>query len=354
MITPNSLLIVSNTTPIYVGESFNILVGYVGADGSLTPLTPAQFIYRILNNNQSQITDNTQNQETTLINTEANNNSALSIISGVALSIGLTSPPPLVFTANYAGSYGIYIEYGDVSQIFYFVAVKNIQRIGYSQLYTILKQELPSSYCNDINTSSGNYLDNYASCMVLQDMYTTLYNIVYQQYPSNGYNANWEYALNGTNNVLTNAVYPAQVTNLLWQIPYQTGITWYDLTLFLAKLCYYWTGQSAVVTIDNDTNIIIYSINGLSAWVLGDSVSGLLGETTYLSNLNDDLFVNVVVTLILRLFPVQVKFTLSFSTNNPLDTLTSIGYSYLGDLRPRLGLAYLGDSFSPFNIEAYI
>lgn len=320
MILPNSLLITTNTTPIYVGDDFNVLVGYVGNDGSLIQLNPSQFSYSILQNTNNQITDNND----------------------------------LSFTANYIGSYGILITYGTLTQIFYFMAVKNIQRIGYSQIYAVLKQELPSSYYNDINTNSGNYLDNYASCMVLQDMYATLYDIVYQQYPSNGYNANWEYALNGTNNVLTNAIYPAQVTNLLWQIPYQTGITWYDLTLFLAKLCYYWTGQTAVVTIDSQNNIIIYSLGGISAWVLGDVINGLLGETTYLSNTNDDLFVNVIITLILRLFPVQIKFTLSFSTSNPLDTLTNIGYTYLGDLRQRLGLAYLGDSFAPFNTEAYI
>lgn len=321
--TPNSLVFQANTNPIYVGQAFSPLVGYIDNTGALTQLTEGDITYRIFNNTNQRLTD-----------------------------LG-----NFVFVPNELGSYAIIIDYdtgsGILHGIFYFYVVNPIQRLGYNQIYTILKQELPSSYSNTVNTASGNYLDNYASAQTLAYMYQTLYNMADQQYPANQYNTNWEYALNGTNYLFLKARYPNLVANLLYQVPYNTGITRFDLTRFIAKYCYYYTGSAVTVYIDGENNITVYAPNQNITWILGDPEFSLLGQTTYLGSIQYNLFGYLLLTFLLRYFPVQIKWTLNFSSDNPLDILTFQGYTYYGDIRPIVAMAYQGDAGSPFNLLGY-
>lgn len=323
---PNSIFITTTSTPIYVGQVFQAVVGYIDNTGILTQILPTDpnLTYKILNNTNNQ----------------------------------LSNQGNLMFIPNQLGSYGIYFTYNNGTKILtnylYVLAINPLQRLGYNQIYTILKQELPSSYNNSVSSTSGNYLDNNASVQLLTYMYSVLYGISDSQYPANGYTTNWEFALNNSNNLFLLATYPNLALNLLYQVPYQTGITRYDLTLFIAKFCYYWLGEPIVVYIDGNTNIIVYVEEPSITWTLGDAVLSLLGITTYLGNSDYDIFAVLLIQFILRYFPVHLNWTLTFSSADPLAILTDVGYTYYGDLRPIVGMKYLGDPTYPFNIIGYI
>lgn len=322
---PNTIFITTISTPIYVGQVFQAVVGYINSSGTLIQIFPTDInlTYKILNNTNNR----------------------------------LTNSGNLLFVPTQIGSYGIYFTYNNGTEILssylYVLAINPIGRVGYNQLYSILKQELPSSYNNSIDPNSGNYLDNIASVKLLAEMYKVIYTMASMQYPSFGYTTNWEFALNSSNNLFLLATYPSAALNLLYQVPYQTGITRYDLTLFIAKFCYYWLGQSVVVYIDSDINIIVYIAEPSITWTLGDAELSLLGISTYLGNSQYDLFGFLLTRFILRYFPVHIKWTLTFSETNPLDILNDVGYTYYGDLRAIKAMKYLGDQVYPFNIIGY-
>ncbi len=323
----NALVVKAFPELIYFANAFSILVGYIDPFGELHKLTPSDYTYTILTRN-------------------------LTVNNGL-------------WTATQPGSYGIVFNYTVapvplpplplvISSIFYFYVATPLKQMSYNKLYTIFKQELPSSYNNDIDINSGNYLDNYATVNILNDTYKLIYNIISQQYPSNGYTTNWEYALNGTNRLFQIAKYPAEITALLYRIPYNTGINRHDLTLFIAKYCYYFLGYPVIVYIDSNSNITVYAAGDNPSWILGDAIDSILGSTTILGSENSNLFAYLLLLFVMRLFPVQVLWSLTFSNTNPDPSLlTDVGFTYFGDSRAIVALKYLGNSFFPFNIEGY-
>lgn len=329
----NSLIVKAFPELVYFANAFSILVGYIDPLGELHQLTSSDYTYTILTPN-------------------------------LTVSNGL-------WTATQSGSYGIVFSYNApspplpepqlITTIFSFYVATPLKQMSYNKIYTVFKQELPSSYNNDIDINSGNYLDNYATVNILNDTYKLLYNIIGQQYPGNGYTTNWEYALNGTNRLFQIAKYPSEITALLYRIPYNTGINRHNLTLFIARYCYYFLGYPVIVYIDSNNNITVYAVGNNPSWILGDSTYSVLGSTTILGAENSNLFAYLLLLFVGRLFPVQVLWSLTFSSVNPAPVppdppglLTDAGFTYFGDPRAIVALKYLGNSLYPFNIEGYI
>lgn len=251
------------------------------------------------------------------------------------------------------------------SVLYYLRAINYVGTVGISQIESILRQELPLGYSIGYNYQSGNYLDIKATSEVLNKTYETLYELRYSLFPQKDYLGlyplQWESALNNSKNIITFAVYPSQIIRLLWQVRFQTGITRFDLTLFLAKFAYYWTGTPIVVWIDLFNTIKIYKIIG-DTWILEvDPYTTLYDNTattgsTILGNdTQDSVFEYLIGTYVFRLMPVDYKYNLLFSDTSFLDIdLTRVGWTYRENYNTDIqALAYYGDQLSPINILGY-
>lgn len=185
----------------------------------------------------------------------------------------------------------------------------------------LINKELPNIY----NASNKlNMIDNYASAGVINKLYNYVYELFYNAITSigttinglSGYNNNWETVYIEVTNFLQNAAYPAKFLNTLININTQCSVQRFSIAITLSRLCYQFlnTYTPVYIVYVPSTNIylitIYYSDN--NAWILGDNIYSVLGETTILANSNLKSFLWIIQTIANRLIPASIKFMIQY------------------------------------------
>lgn len=336
-----SLLITTNKSIYVQSDTFQVTPGLIFTDGSLNVASLSDISFTILNGSN-------------LIN----------ILDSVNL----------IFNMQLTGSVTILFKHTSLLTIDT-IALLNIQIIPAFQFvsqqdaFYLINQELPSViYTNDKYDSIGgiqpNYTDNQATAFVVGQLYQTMYEIFSQIYPNQSYTSNWEFALNGTNNLISNSPNATQIIALLAQMWTQTSLSVFNLELFLTTYIYLRTGISVTVYIDDN------SVNFAEYWILGTST---LGNDTYLAPsvpgyvsvaitiFNNTLgtpFENELNALIERLMRADViTYTVNYTNISPTAPPYNLTYaSYTYEFDPRLlytkALTYIGGT-APFNLTGY-
>lgn len=327
MIKRDTLFVTTNLKIIFISNIFIVLVNYVSpTDGSLQIVTN----FTVTNLSPSMVI-------------AMPNNRFQAILDGsVTLIIEAT-----INNVVYSSTINL--------NIFPFLQYMSQDRI----LYT-LRQELPTSYTSSTLNTSGHYLDVYATSVCLNEVYKQSYDIV-DNILVNNYNKNWELAFNGSKNLFLNGKMPSSLLKLLYQIPSETGITQFDLLLFIARFAFYWYNQPVIVWLDG--NIIRIGIDEVEVWELDVPGKTELGETTILGGEGGFLFQDQITNIINRLFPVWYGYQIIFqdqSITDPVfktpftDYLEKVGFTYRENYNQDIiAYQYTGDNAYPNNIVGY-
>ncbi len=220
------------------------------------------------------------------------------------------------FTTQKIGSYALQVFVNDVMvKLFNIYTYENLAIINSRNIYTIFNQELPRIYNSN---NPYNEADNYAISRMFAEYYAFMYEAYSNSFMSLGingeYNRNLEELYFSSQGVISSAVNPAQIINLLIQISAQTGTTFSDIAIFISKLVYAITGTVAPVRVyQNAANELchIELYYNPRLWRLGVDGFTELGRTTILgSPSNQSLVSYLVLVMVNRLMPVNVKWVI--------------------------------------------
>lgn len=206
----------------------------------------------------------------------------------------------------------------------------------------LINQELPQiAYNGEQYDEFGNvqpmYTDNGASAYIFAQLYTTMYNIFGQIYANGGYTANWEYALNGTNNLFSNLPAARQLLALLRQAWVQTALNVFDMELFLTKYIFFRTGISTLVYIDDQT------VNFVGYWILGSSSLGV--NTILAPNLSANPNCNIIIFNDTFTINVQAEIEALIYRYMRADATVSIQFVAAADI-PAYGLVEVPEHYT--------
>jgi hypothetical protein len=208
------------------------------------------------------------------------------------------------------------LEYPDLPpKLFSLYAYESPQPITPELILGILNGELPSIYNpNDELNKADNFGMSTVLAAIYQQVYTLFYNSIMSVGSGNQYNQNWEFVYIGINNLLQNAAYPAQLLSTLMRIPTQTSIQIAPMALFISRIAFQYSGSTTPVQIVYNLASDEYLINLYTSenvgWQLGVPGRTELGESTYLFETRASAFLYILCSIIGRLMPVQIKYSL--------------------------------------------
>lgn len=256
-----------------------------------------------------------------------------------------------------------------------FVAITQTIQLTSADIYNLLQQELPLGvYNTDIDSESGVYIDNLATSTIIGGFYNILSSMNNLVYPENQYDANWEYVVNNTYNLLSAPADPsfndykaALVIQFLRNIKTQVSLSPFDIVSAITTYIYLRTGREILVFLGES------NIDPTQYWILGVSTlnnntrlapSGNLNRQNliiYIFDLLDILSDNFKIELqnfIKRIIRAGIFWEIEYTTLNPTDEpyfLIPIGYTYRGDPRTRFSYAFQYDDTIgyPFNLKAF-
>lgn len=187
-----------------------------------------------------------------------------------------------------------------------------------NSLYNIIQSELPSIYGID---NEVNNVNNKAKAKTIQEVYRYIYNLFYNSVSSIGggmeYNSNWELVYFGTNGLLKNFVYPAEIIKSMLQINTKVSTSVKDISIFLSRILFQMTGRKIPVSMVYDDklrryNINIYDTAIINGWLLDIPTKGELGITTVLTNRTQNELLWVIMVLTQRIVPCFTDFVINY------------------------------------------
>lgn len=230
--------------------------------------------------------------------------------------------------AKNSDSYTIFIidpsQSDNIPIPFSFYTFQNLYIVNNEVLNSILNQELPMIFNPN---QPFNAINNAGTVSVLLKVYNTCYDLFYNSTTSIGlgtsYNSNWEYIYLGINNILQNAVYPAEFLKTMMNINTQCSIQGYSLAITFSRLVYQFIGEAVPVQIvyDNDTSQYLVNIyyNVPDVWSLGTVGFSELDDTTFLLGTGTS-FLWVINKIVTRLMPAQVKWIIQYLSRDTFNT----------------------------------